>query len=294
MRWRLAQAFVLGSVVAALGLPATSVADHVGIEASVSATLKSLSPSSAKVELSFYITCTGVGLGNAQYFGDLKLVDVVTLEETYLGGVASASGTSTESVSRGDRDRRLRARLRAACGDSVTAHGSPFVEVESEEVLIPRLGGGGGGGGGNGGGGHGGGGSGGADPDDPLRRGGCASELRGSAGPDLLDGESGGDLILALGGADRLRGRDGHDCLVGGSGGDRLLGEEGYDRLTGGGGADRLDGGPGRNAYDAGSGNDRVQARNGSRETVRCGSGEDRARVDGNDRVRGCEHVARP
>lgn len=284
---------MLGSVLASLGLPATSVADHVGIEASASATLKSLSPSSAKVEVSFSIICTGVSPGSAQYFGDLKLVDVVTLEETYLGGVASASDTSGLSLSRVDRDRRIRAQLHAACGDSVTAHGSPFVEAASEEVLIPRLGGTGGGGGG---GGHGGGGSGsgGADPDDPLRPGGCANEILGSPAADVLDGEPGGDLILALGGADRARGRGGHDCLVGGTGPDRLLGEGGSDRLTGGSGADLLDGGPGRNAFDAGSGDDRVEARNGRRETIRCGSGDDRARVDGNDRVRRCEHVARP
>jgi Ca2+-binding RTX toxin-like protein len=90
---------------------------------------------------------------------------------------------------------------------------------------------------------------------------------------------------------ERAPSRDGHDCLVGGSGRDRLLGEDGYDRLTGGSGRDRLDGGPGRNAYDAGSGDDQVKARNGRRETVRCGPGDDSASVDRNDRVRGCETV---
>ena len=289
---RIRHLLVLAAALGALAMPAPSVADHVGIQASASATLKSLSPSSATVEVSFSITCTGAS-GEPFYFGSLRLVDMDTLEETYLGGVSGASGSSTLSVSRGERDRRVQTRLRASCGDAVTLHGSPFIEVNSDGLVIPARGqGGGGGGGGNGGGG--GGGSGGADPDDPLRPGGCAIELRGSAGPDVLDGGPGGDLILALGGSDRVRGRAGHDCLVGSSGRDRLLGEDGSDRLTGGAGRDRLEGGPGRNAYDAGSGNDRIKARNRRRETVRCGPGEDTASADRNDRLRGCEHVVRP
>jgi hypothetical protein len=43
-----------------------------------------------------------------------------------------------------------------------------------------------------------------------------------------------------------------------------------------------------------GPGRDVVQARNGKRELVRCGSGRDRARVDRRDRVRACERVSRP
>ena len=101
-------------------------------------------------------------------------------------------------------------------------------------------------------------------------------------------------LILALGGADRVRGGDGHDCLVGGTGGDRLRGEDGDDRLTGDSGGDVLSGGPGRNGLRRRFGNDRVEARNGRREVVRCGSGDDTARVDSNDQVRGCETVRKP
>jgi Ca2+-binding RTX toxin-like protein len=130
-----------------------------------------------------------------------------------------------------------------------------------------------------------------AGPSDPVRPGGCAHEVRGTAGPDALDGTSEGDLIFALGGDDRARGHDGDDCLIGGSGGDRLLGEDGYDRLTGGAGADRLDGGKARNAYDAGAGDDRIEARNGRVETVRCGPGDDTVRADADDRLRGCEQV---
>jgi Ca2+-binding RTX toxin-like protein len=182
----------------------------------------------------------------------------------------------------------------------------PDMLLGQGSIKVGSGGGGTGEGGGHGGGGHGGpggggggpgggapgGGSGGAGPDDPIRHGGCSNELHGSTGPDVLDGGTDGDLILALGGNDMVRGRDGDDCLVGGSGSDRLLGGAGYDRLTGGSGADRLNGGEGRNAYDAGSGNDQVDSRNGRAETVRCGPGHDAARADANDRLVGCEHVA--
>jgi Ca2+-binding RTX toxin-like protein len=155
-----------------------------------------------------------------------------------------------------------------------------------------------GGGGGHGGGGHGGtgtggggGGSGDGAPTDPIRHGGCANEVKGTAGSDVLDGGADGDLVLALGGDDRVHARAGDDCLVGAAGDDRLLGGAGYDRLTGGSGADRLDGGSGDNAYDAGSGDDRVDARNGRSETVRCGPGDDAVRADANDRLLGCEQI---
>jgi len=296
MRCRAATALVIGAACAALVWPAASVADHVSVSPSVGASLEKLSPSAGKVEVRFAIACHGVGSGGAQYSGSLALIDLDTGEETFLGGTSIASGTTEVLISRGDSDRRVRPRLRATCADYATLHGSPSVEVYGESVLIPRRGDAGGGGGGGGGGGHGGGGggSGGGDPDDPLRPGGCANELFGTPAADRLDGGPGGDLILAFGGADRVRGRDGHDCLIGSSGRDRLLGEDGFDRLSGGRGGDRLDGGPGANAYDAGPGNDRVNARNGRRETVRCGPGDDRARVDRSDRARGCEHVAGP
>ncbi len=294
--------FVVGAALALLAWPSVGVAEDITVTPSTSAHLKSLSPSSARVRVTWHIRCSGPGTA-AQYGGNLYLIDEVTHEEIYMGGIFSGAGDAIQIVERRSKDRRMRPRIKAQCskvGGNGTRFGSDTVETVGEDILIPaRDGHGGGGGGGNhgagGGGNHGagGGGSGGAEPDDPLRPGGCASELLGSAGPDVLDGEAGGDLILALGGADRVRGRGGHDCLLGGSGRDRLFGEAGYDRLTGGGGADLLDGGPGRNAFDAGRGDDRIRARNGLRERVRCGPGDDTALVDRSDRLRGCEHVAR-
>jgi Ca2+-binding RTX toxin-like protein len=268
-------------------------ADHVTISVAVSATIKKLTPSSAHVKVSWGIACNGEG-GDPRYSGDLKLVDLATAEEIYLGGVFSASGDAVALVERRATRRRLRPEIRANCGKTEAdgaGHGSETVEAVGPAVVIPPKDRGGNGGGGVGGraegGNNGGGGAG-----DPLGAGGCTRELRGTPGRDVLEGRAGGDLIFALGGADRVRGKRGHDCLVGGPGGDRLVGEEGNDRLTGGTGGDRIDGGPGRNAYDAGAGDDRIKARNGWRELVRCGPGKDSVRADSNDRLRGCERVA--
>ena len=280
-------------VAALLVWPAAVAADHVTISLAVSATVKKLTPGSAHVKVTWGIACNGEG-GDPRYYGDLKVVDLATAEEYYLGGVFSASGDATALVGRRATRRRVRPEIKASCGKTDangTVHGSDTVEAVGPAVVIPpkdREGDDGDGGGGRGGDGDGGGG----DADDPLGPAGCARELRGTPRPDELQGGDRGDLILALGGADRVRGRRGHDCLVGGSGGDRLLGGKGDDRLTGGRGDDRLDGGPGRNAYDAGPGDDRIKARNGQRERVRCGSGNDWVRADPEDRLRGCEQVA--
>lgn len=144
-----------------------------------------------------------------------------------------------------------------------------------------------------------------------LLRGNCANLQTGTNGADTLTGTFAGDRLRGLGGNDVLNGEAGNDCLEGGAGNDRLNGGAGNDRLLGGGGRDVLTGGtgndrlvggrgkdvliggPGRNAYVAGPGNDRVNARNGRRELINCGTGRDTARVDRRDRVRGCERVTR-
>jgi hypothetical protein len=135
--------------------------------------------------------------------------------------------------------------------------------------------------------------------------------LRGTVGPDRISGLAGNDRIRGFDAADTLTGGPGNDDLAGGGGADRILagdgndvvgGDRGNDRLEGGTGNDRLDGGPqndmlvgglGRNSYLAGPGNDVVEAANGVRETVNCGSGRDRAVADRRDLVRQCERVVR-
>lgn len=110
-----------------------------------------------------------------------------------------------------------------------------------------------------------------------------------------------GDRLIGRAGRDRLRGDDGDDTLSGGSGGDVLIGDDGddvlnggsgKDRLVGGSGNDRLTGGRQRDKISGGPGNDRISARDGSTDSVNCGSGFDRATVDREDYVtRNCERV---
>lgn len=127
-------------------------------------------------------------------------------------------------------------------------------------------------------------------------------------GNDRLSGGAGNDALYGQGRNDVLAGDSGKDRLVGGDGNDRLCGGTGRDTLDGGAGNDRLTGDacfprpsrPGsRNAtvnrYQGGAGTDTIDARNGRREIVDCGTGRrDLAIVDRNDRVRGCERVKRP
>jgi hypothetical protein len=112
----------------------------------------------------------------------------------------------------------------------------------------------------------------------------CANTKTGTKRADKLTGTFAGDSLKGLAGNDVLTGLQGDDCLSGG---------RGKDRLSGGPGNDTLSGGPGKNRYSGGPGKDRINARNRVRETVRCGPGKDRARVDAGDRTVGCERVRR-
>jgi sugar lactone lactonase YvrE len=133
--------------------------------------------------------------------------------------------------------------------------------------------------------------------------------LNGTAKGETICGLAGNDTINGLGGNDKLFGdacnkksrvfgaaasKDGNDTLNGGDGNDKLYGAGGNDKLYGGAGNDVLDGGKGVNKYSGGAGNDTINARNGKKETVDCGSGKkDKATVDKKDKVKGCESVKR-
>ena len=85
------------------------------------------------------------------------------------------------------------------------------------------------------------------------------------------------------------------DTLVGTAGKDRLLGYSGNDWLRGLGGNDVLDGGHGQDTVSGGPGNDTVLARDGARDRVYCGLGNDRVVADLLDRTQtDCETVLRP
>ena len=114
-----------------------------------------------------------------------------------------------------------------------------------------------------------------------------AASLRVAAGADRGDDIDGGA------GSDRLVGAAGTDDLNGGAGNDSLDGDAGNDALNGGGGRDELDGGRGSDIVKGGAGNDAIAANDGTRDTIDCGGGRDRAVVDRRDRVEDCETVRR-
>ena len=148
-------------------------------------------------------------------------------------------------------------------------------------------------------------------------------DVRGSAGPDRLspaaggvnlDGDDDADvtgvfttlLIEGRGGNDRispqagyttdsprrvLLGQGGRDTLIATPDGAVLHGGNGRDRLLGGRGADNLTGGRGSDTITGGKGRDLIRAIDGARDRVNCGPGNDRAKVDGIDRVKSCERL---
>lgn len=107
--------------------------------------------------------------------------------------------------------------------------------------------------------------------------GGCSARtIVGSERRNRLRGTRKADSIFALGGNDVLIGRRGGDCLFGGEGNDLHVG------------------GPGRDYMDGEGGNDRFFARDGRRDTIKCGKGRDLVIADRIDRVgRQCERVRR-
>jgi hypothetical protein len=278
------------AICVALAVPAASHADHIGISAAVTARLlERIGPTSWRIEIRTSVVCIGARAGGSNFSGVLHLVELETGKEYFLGGTAGSGGASTLSVDALEKEHTVAARLKISCWEDGSLHGAGPIEASSNPVLIPARYDTGEGGPDETGGGAGGASS--HDPTEPLASGGCSHATQGTDDADDLAGSNGGDVIFGYGGADRIDGRSGHDCLLGGRGNDALVGGGGNDRLTGGSGNDTLKGGPGTNAYDAGSGNDLVEARNGKKETVRCGSGNDRARVDKSDRVSGCERV---
>jgi Ca2+-binding RTX toxin-like protein len=114
---------------------------------------------------------------------------------------------------------------------------------------------------------------------------------------ELFQSGKRGDLEGA-GGDDVLRGGDAADRLVGGAGADDLDGGFGDDTIAGGPGPDTITGDGGG---DCGplwckipSGNDTIDARDGTRDSVTCGVGEDSVNADPADVVANdCENVTR-
>ena len=136
---------------------------------------------------------------------------------------------------------------------------------------------------------------------DRLRGGASGDRLVGGFGNDRLHGQSGSDRINGERGRDRINGGSSRDVISAGSSGDRVAGSQGGDRINGNSGndlikgnsgRDRIKGSSGRDRLYGGSGGDRIDARDGRRDRVNCGSGRDIVIADRRDRVaRNCERV---
>ena len=77
---------------------------------------------------------------------------------------------------------------------------------------------------------------------------------------------------------------------------DQLRGNGGGDLLLGGGGRDTLNGGGSKDRYNGNGGKDLIRARDNRRDKnpIRCGSGQDKAKLDSIDpNTKGCEQVIR-
>jgi Ca2+-binding RTX toxin-like protein len=115
--------------------------------------------------------------------------------------------------------------------------------------------------------------------------------ISGAGGADLLRGEGGNDTITAGPGEDRILGGSGNDQASGGGGKDTARGEEGADTLTGLTGDDLLDGGPGKDDLDGGQDADVLKAKDGTRDDVDGGTGQDEGFVDHVDVVNRVEVI---
>jgi Ca2+-binding RTX toxin-like protein len=125
----------------------------------------------------------------------------------------------------------------------------------------------------------------------------------GQGGRDIILGDEtgagGNDFVSGGGGNDRVFGMAGNDTVNGDSGNDVVHGGDGVDVMNGGAGNDTLDDAPrgGASAGDklnGGAGNDDIFSRDGKRDYVDCGSGNDIAKVDSKDKVAAnCERIVK-
>ncbi|NEO56851.1 MAG: calcium-binding protein [Okeania sp. SIO3B5] len=111
--------------------------------------------------------------------------------------------------------------------------------------------------------------------------------ILGGAGNDVLDGDSGNDVILGGRGDDQLNGGDGNDQLKGGAGNNLLNGGDGNDSLYGGADNDVLNGDDGNDLIIGWIGDDQLSGGNDD-DLVTGGTGNDTLNGDdGNDTLNG-------
>jgi Ca2+-binding RTX toxin-like protein len=97
----------------------------------------------------------------------------------------------------------------------------------------------------------------------------------GTDKPDTMYGSSSRDLMYGLKGSDLMRGNGGDDYINGDGGRDRLAGGSGNDTVVGGAGGDVIAGNGGNDRLNGGKGNDRIEAADGRRDWIDCGSGNE-------------------
>jgi hypothetical protein len=144
---------------------------------------------------------------------------------------------------------------------------------------------------------------------DVVRGGSGNDRLDGGPGADRVLGETGDDVFVALEGADRIDGGPGRDLLdlsalsggaavsLDGLANDGPLGvaaDVDVEDVRGTAFTDLLVGGEGSNDLAGGAGDDVIDVRGGGADLADCGPGDDRAVVDAEDSVVGCETVERP
>ena len=123
----------------------------------------------------------------------------------------------------------------------------------------------------------------------------------GSAGADdffvrAAFNDSAPSTVDGGGGPDKLVGHDHEETIAGGPGDDVIEGGLNDDTLSGGPGQDRILGDSSQDTCNFLAcrypfGNDVIDARDGERDSIDCGVGEDRATVDAIDVVANCEQV---
>ena len=87
------------------------------VTASLAAQVAEVRPASVSVVVTWNGTCSGAAAG-ANWYGNLSLEEPATGGSIYLGGVSSASGSTTQVVARTDRERSLSPLLRISCSST--------------------------------------------------------------------------------------------------------------------------------------------------------------------------------
>lgn len=121
--------------------------------------------------------------------------------------------------------------------------------------------------------------------------------IRGTDGPDNLNGTAGADLIYGRGGNDFIRSHDGNDVVYAGRGNDVVRGGPGNDAIYAGAGNDVIWPAAGADVQYGGPGNDILHAlaNDNQPDILNCGPGFDVAEVIVHDpaRFHGCEQIIR-